>query len=164
MRSLLAVAFLLIGVASYAQNNAALSGRIYSSKNGAPVPFATIAVWGKQQGTIANENGEYEIKGLKPGYVQLKVSAVGFKPTISGEVLATNAKRAILDVEMEETSVSIEEITVRANNFRKSIDSPVSLSRIGSKRLRKTLVAIATFRRLSSRFPEYLRLRHSATT
>ena len=137
MRSLLAVAFLLIGVASYAQNNAALSGRIYSSKNGAPVPFATIAVWGKQQGTIANENGEYEIKGLKPGYVQLKVSAVSFKPTISGEVLATNAKRAILDVEMEETSVSIEEITVRANNFRKSIDSPVSLSRIGIEEIEK---------------------------
>ncbi|TCN65408.1 TonB-dependent receptor [Acetobacteroides hydrogenigenes] len=137
MRSLLAVAFLLIGVASYAQNNAALSGRIYSSKNGAPVPFATIAVWGTQQGTIANENGEYEIKGLKPGYVQLKVSAVGFKPTISGEVLATNAKRAILDVEMEETSVSIEEITVRANNFRKSIDSPVSLSRIGIEEIEK---------------------------
>lgn len=130
-------ATLLLTVGAYAQSSTSIKGRIFNSRTGEPVPFATVAIWKSIAGTTANEQGVYELKGFKPGYIQLKVTAVGFKAAITGEVLVTNAKSATLDIAMEETSVSIEAVTVRAQNFRRNVESPVSLSRIGIAEIEK---------------------------
>lgn len=137
MKKILAMCLLFVAVSSLGQNNAIVKGRIYNMRNGEPIPFATVGVWGTKQGTTADEKGGYELKGIKSGYIQLYISAVGFKPVISGEVLTTNAKGAVLDIPMEETAVSIDEVTVKASSFRKSIESPLSLSRIGIEEIEK---------------------------
>lgn len=127
----------LMGGAS-AQDGATIKGRVYSLKNGEPVPYASVGVWNSSVGVTAGAQGEFEIKGLKPGYVQLKVSAVGYKPTISTEVQVTIAKGAVVEVGLEESSVNLGEVTVRANTFRRSTESPVSLSRIGIEEIEKS--------------------------
>lgn len=128
---------IILGQIAVAQSNTFIRGRIINLKNGEPVPFATVGVWNTNLGTTADQDGNFEIKGVKPGFIQLKVTAIGFKPQITGEALVTNAKSAIINVALEETFVSIGEVTVRASTFRKSIESPVSLSRIGVEEIEK---------------------------
>lgn len=153
MRYLLLLGLLLTGLCALSQNSSTIKGRIYNLKNGDPVPYASVMLWGTEQGTTADDAGRYEIKGVKPGFVQVKVTAVGFKPAISGEVLTTIAKGAMVDIAMEETSVGIKEVVVKASTFRKSIESPLSLSRIGIEEIEKNPGGNRDISRVVQSFP-----------
>ncbi len=113
-----------------AQDNGRIEGRVYNDGNNEPVEFATVAIYGTGTGTISDAKGNFSFTGLKPGYVQVAVSSVGFEPFVSDPILVTNARKSFLDVPLKEANVRLEEITVKASPFRRSAESPVSLRRI----------------------------------
>ncbi len=113
-----------------AQNNGIVEGRVYNAKNNEPVEFATVAVYGTSIGSISDLDGDFLFTGLKPGYVQLAVSSVGYEPVVTDPVLVTNARKVYLEIPLKEANVRLDEITVKASPFRRSDESPVSLRRI----------------------------------
>ena len=117
-------------ISIYAQDKGSLEGRIYNSKNNMPLEFATIAIYGTNIGSISDLNGRFLFTGLKPGYVEIRASSVGFEPYVSEPILVTNANKVFIDIPMQETKIALEEITVKASPFRRSEESPVSLRRI----------------------------------
>ncbi len=153
MRSLPILFLMLIALPVLGQNGAIVKGRIYNVKNGASIPFAAVGVWTSAAGATADENGFYELRGLKPGYIQLKVSSLGFKSVLTGEVLATNVKSVVLDIALEESAVKIGEVTVKASSFRKNIESPLSLSRIGIEDIEKNPGGNRDISRVIQSFP-----------
>lgn len=120
-----------------AQNNGIIEGRIYNSKNNEPVAFATVAVFGTSIGSISDLDGKFLFTGLEPGYVELRVTSVGFEPYISDPILVTNARKVFIEIPMEEANVQLEEVTVKASPFRRDIESPVSLRRISLVEIEK---------------------------
>lgn len=120
-----------------AQDNGVVRGRVYDTKNNEPVPFANVVVWNTTIGKTTDVDGNYEISGLRPGYIELRVSSVGYKTFVSEAILITNARPATLEIHLEETSVEIEEVVVKASPFRKSQESPVSLRRINIDEIEK---------------------------
>jgi len=146
---------LLIGVnnISFAQNSGTLKGRIVNSKNNEPIPFAGITIWGTSTGTQSDIDGNYIIAGLKPGFVEVRVSVIGFKPFVSAELMVTNAKTVFLDISMEETTVEINEVVVKGSAFRKSEESPVSLRRIGITEIEKAPGANRDISKVIQSFP-----------
>jgi hypothetical protein len=120
-----------------AQDNGEIHGKVFNKKNNEPVPFANIVVWNTNIGTTSDLDGNYKITGIKPGYIELRVSSVGFKTYISESILITNAHIADLDVALEETSVELEEVVVKASPYRRSQESPVSLRRINIDEIEK---------------------------
>ena len=124
--------------ALHAQNNGVIEGRVYNSKNNEPVEFATVAVYGTSIGSISDMDGKFLFTGLKPGYVQLAVSSVGFETFVTDPVQVTNARKAYIDIPLKEANVKLEEITVKASPFRRSIESPVSLRRIDLVEIEKS--------------------------
>ena len=137
MRIFTSLILILTSISSLAQNTAAIKGRVINANSGDPIPFATVGVWNTSSGSTSDANGYFVIKGLKPGYLKLNVSAVGFKNVITGEVLTTIAKTAQVEVALEETSINLNEVTIRANVFRKNIESPISFNRIGIEDIEK---------------------------
>ena len=123
--------------AAFAQNTGTIQGRIFNSNSNEPVPFANIVVWGTSIGSSSDFDGNFKFAALTPGYVELRVSAVGFKPYVSEAIMVTNARTTFIDIPLEETSVELEEVVVKASPFRKSEDSPVSLRRIGIDEIEK---------------------------
>jgi len=121
----------------HAQSTGALEGRIVNKQNNEPVPFANIVIWGTNIGSTSDFDGNFIFAGLEPGYVEIRVSAVGFKPYVSGQVMITNARTAFYEVELEETSVELDGVVVKASPFRRSEESPVSLQRIGIAEIEK---------------------------
>ncbi|HYW95614.1 MAG TPA: TonB-dependent receptor, partial [Bacteroidales bacterium] len=124
--------------AGHAQNNGVIEGRIYNAKNNEPVEFATVAIYGTSIGSISDLGGKFLFTGLKPGYVQLAVSSVGFETYVTDPVQVTNARKAYIEIPMNEANVKLEEITVKASPFRRSVESPVSLRRIDLVEIEKS--------------------------
>lgn len=134
---ILQIVLFLFTLNVFAQENGVVHGKILDKKNNEPIPFANIVVWNTSIGATSDINGKYEIKGLKPGYIELRVSSIGYKTYVSEAILITNSRPANLEIQLEESSVEIEEVVVKASPFRRNLDSPVSLRRINIDEIEK---------------------------
>ena len=67
-------------------------GVVSNALNNKPIEQAKIQVVDQQLGAISNENGIYEISGIKPGVYSFKVVVSGFKAFQINEITVTNAR------------------------------------------------------------------------
>lgn len=129
---------ILTSTLSFAQNNnGIIEGRIFNSKNNEEVPFANVLIFQSNNGVASDFNGYFKISGIKPGFVKIQVSAVGFETFVSSDIMVTNAKQVNIDIPLKETSVAIDEVVVKPSVFRKTEESPLSLRVIGVKNIEK---------------------------
>lgn len=117
--------------------NGIIEGRVYNAKNNQPVEFATIAIFGTTIGSISDLDGNFLFTGLEPGFVELRVSSVGFEDYISEAIQVTNSGRVFLEIPLEEANIELDEVVVRASPFRRDKESPVSLQRINLEEIEK---------------------------
>jgi len=135
------------------KNSGEIQGRVFNSKNNEPVPFANVVIFQTTIGSASNFDGEFLFTGLKPGFVKLQVSAVGYKTYISEEIMVTNAKKVNINIPLEETSVALDEVVVKPSPFRKTEESPVSLRRIGIQDIEKSPGANRDISKVIQSFP-----------
>jgi hypothetical protein len=124
------IVFLLLINNNIFGQNGRIQGRIYDITSNEPLPFANIIIAGTNTGTTSDLDGNFTFTGLTPGFVQLIATYVGYKQTISQEILITNAKTASVDIAMEIAETELEEIYVTTLPFQKTRESPVSLNKI----------------------------------
>jgi hypothetical protein len=117
--------------------NGIIEGRVYNAKNNTPVEFASIAIFGTSIGSISDLDGNFLFTGLEPGFVELRVSSVGFENYVSEAIQVTNSGKVYIEIPLEEANYEIDEIVVRASPFRRDKDSPVSLQRINLEEIEK---------------------------
>ena len=140
MRSFLTViCFLALTAINTAaqQNSGVIKGRVYNSKTNAGVPFASIVVWGTTTGAMTDFDGNFLFTGLKPGFAELRVTSIGFKPYISEAVMVTNSNQVNLEIPLEEAEIDIGEVVIKASPFRKKIETPISVRIIGIDEIEK---------------------------
>jgi len=133
--TILLVLGLLVNIA-YGQKGI-IEGRVYNAKNNEPVEFASIAIFGTSIGSISDLDGNFLFTGLEPGFVELRVSSVGFENYVSEAIQVTNSGKVYIEIPLEEANYEIDEIVVRASPFRRDKDSPVSLQRINLEEIEK---------------------------
>ena len=119
IRFILALLF-LVPVMAHAQQKGIVKGRVFDSKNNEPVPFANVVIWKTTIGTAADENGYFRIENVPLGFNRLEVSSVGYNTKLSEEFMVNTASERTVNVELEESSVSLEQVTVKADPFRKT--------------------------------------------
>jgi hypothetical protein len=123
------ILFLLISINLSGQSGR-IQGRIYDITSNEPLPFANIIIAGTNTGTTSDLDGNFTFTGVNPGFVQLIATYVGYKQTITPEIMITNAKTASVDIAMEIAETELEEIYVTTLPFQKTRESPVSLNKI----------------------------------
>ena len=136
IRFILALLF-LVPVMAHAQQKGIVKGRVFDSKNNEPGPFANVVIWKTTIGTAADENGYFRIENVPLGFNRLEVSSVGYNTKLSEEFMVNTASERTVNVDLEESSVSLEQVTVKADPFRKTAVSPMSLQRIGIAEIEK---------------------------
>lgn len=114
-----------------------IEGRIFNQANNEPVPFANLIIYGTNIGSVSDLDGKFIFTGIKPGYLRVVASSVGFEQYVSEEFLVTNANKSFIEIPLKETAVALDEIVIRASPFRKSVESPLSLRRIGIEQIEK---------------------------
>jgi hypothetical protein len=134
----LAALLLLIPAVSLFSQQGVIQGRIYNANNNQPVQFASVAIFGTSIGSISDLDGNFIFTGLQPGYIEVRVSSVGFESYVSEAIQITNAKKVFIDVPLMEANVELEEVVIKASPFRKIKESPVSLQRISIEEIEKS--------------------------
>lgn len=108
-----------------------IKGRIAESGGGKVVEFATVVLEGTTTGAQSDLDGNYIIENLKPGTYNIAVSAIGYKPKTMFEIGVTNSKPAVIDIELEASTLNLEEVVVKANPFQRKEESPISVRSLG---------------------------------
>ena len=117
---------------------ASLKGRVFDAVSNEPLPFVNVIVTGTTIGTTTDIDGNFQFTGLKPGFVRVQASFIGYHSVLSSEIEISNAKVAFVEIRMEKRDTEIEEVIVNASPFRKTEESPVSLKTIGIAEIEKS--------------------------
>ena len=128
---LLAWILLLMGLSLTQAQNGTIRGRVFNEKNNEPLPFTNIIIEGTNIGSTTDLDGNFIFAGLQPGFVRLRVSAVGFEERVTEDFQVSNVRVATIDIAMRERQFELEEVVVAASQFQRREESPVSLRRLG---------------------------------
>lgn len=115
-----------------------IRGRVYNEMTNEPVPFVNMVIYGTRIGSTTDLDGNFIFAGLEPGYVRLQIFAVGFEEKITEEFLVTNARVANIDISLKEIEYELEEVVIKASQFEKKKESPVSLRRLGISEIERS--------------------------
>lgn len=148
---LLFLPFLFLQAAE-AQRTYSIKGIVKEASSGEPVSFATVVIWNTIQGTATDSAGGFEISGVAPGSYRLQASFIGYKPQVTAEFRVAN-KDIFFPIEMEESSESLQEVSIVASPFRKTAESPLGLQVIGFKEIEKSAGGNRDISRVVQSFP-----------
>jgi len=90
-----------------------VSGTVFDAKSKEPLPFVNVAFKGTKVGTTTDIDGKYRIETYYAGD-SLVASFVGYKPLSKAVRLD---KSQVIDFPLEEGSVSLGEVVVKAKDF-----------------------------------------------
>ncbi|WP_321369766.1 TonB-dependent receptor [uncultured Draconibacterium sp.] len=133
--------------------NAAVTGKVVDAVSNEPLPFVNVLVSGTANGTVTDETGHFEFRNLTPGFIRVEASFVGYKNAISSEVEVNNASTHFIEILLEKSVSELDEVTVTASPFRKTIESPVSLRSIGIGEIEKSPGANRDISKIIQSFP-----------
>ncbi|MCX6229007.1 MAG: TonB-dependent receptor [Bacteroidia bacterium] len=129
---------LLCSLSFSAFANGQLKGRVFNLKNNEAIPFATVVISETTKGTVTDDQGNFTLENLDPGFYKLKITAVGYKTYFTESFRITLATGATISAPMEEDNVKLDEVVIRPSSFRKKEESPVSLRTIGIEEIEKS--------------------------
>ncbi len=110
---------LLVFTTSIMAQNGKIKGKITDAYNHEPISFATVIVEETQIYTTSDEEGNFILTGLTPGYVKIRVTFMGYLPTLSEDVLVSNNKTPYVEIEMKPSDYKINEVLVTVDPFQK---------------------------------------------
>ncbi|NLZ95718.1 MAG: TonB-dependent receptor, partial [Bacteroidales bacterium] len=114
-----------------------IKGEIVNERTNEPIEFASIQIQGTTQGTTSQEKGAFEFTNVEPGFVRLIVSFIGFETTVSPEVQVQGNQTSFVDIALTESTVQLQEVSVRPNYNVKRIESPISVISVGVQEIEK---------------------------
>ena len=144
---------LLLNVTSLLAQQGTLKGQVYSTKSNEPLESASVRVQGTSLGARTDVQGRFVIAGLKPGFVRLIVSMLGYETTTSAEVQVIGNQTSFIDIALDEASTSLTEVVVRPNMRLKRVESPLSLQILGIKQIEKNAGANRDISKLVQTLP-----------
>lgn len=126
-----------LSLSLYAQETGSISGKVVDEISQEPVPFANVVVQGTQIGAATDLDGKFTIEKVPFGYQKLEVSAVGFAPKTSTDVLVTKASSPYIEIELTATTTQLKEVVVQTSKFKKTEESPLSLQTLGVEEIER---------------------------
>ena len=125
---ILTICLALLGLTAMAQE-IAVSGLVVSKSDGEPLIGATVRVKGTSKGTATDIDGKYSLKDVASD-ATLVFNYVGYQ-----EISVPVNGRNVIDVEMEETASSLDELVVVGYGVAKKSDLTSSISTIKGSEL-----------------------------
>lgn len=94
-----------------------VKGTVRDKVTGIGIPGVTVKLkndTSKKIGTSTDGNGFYKLKGVPVGRRGFVFSIMGYQNGQANDIIVGSGKETILDIDMEESSVQVEEVTVSA--------------------------------------------------
>ena len=132
MKSLiLGFLFLAFSFQSIAQPVQSIRGNVSNQSSNLPVALVSIAHLGTPTrfGTTSDSLGNFTIPNVPVGRYDLKITCVGFEPTVIREVIVISAKQTFVTIELKEKTYKLKEVVVRPRvNKEQPLNSMATVS------------------------------------
>lgn len=134
---LLAYIFIAILPAYGQTKDYAIRGKVIDRYTRQGIPYANVTVEGKAGvGAATDSTGVFLIPKVSPGICRFIASCLGYKGAVSSEYIISAGTPSI-EIELEEDSKALDEVTITPSVFRRTTESPVSLRVIGLQDIEK---------------------------
>ena len=131
-RILLAVLIIILSqLVGKAQLNSTLKGKVIDLASEAPIPFATIAILNTNSPirTSTDENGNFSINSIPVGRYDIKVSSIGYEPSVLSGVLLISGKVKVVTIRLQESVMSVDEVVIKPKEEKeKAINQMATVS------------------------------------
>ena len=115
-----------------------IRGRVISATSRQGVPYAAVVVDGNYtKGAATDSLGYFTIENLAGGIVRFEASSVGYTTVVTPEYIIS-AATPFVEIELEESTSTIEAVSVAPAVYARDIESPVSLRTIGIGELERS--------------------------
>ncbi len=151
-KSYILFSLLLFSTLLFSQNGE-VRGTINDAKNNDPIPFANIIVDGTTIGSTSDLDGNFIITGLEPGYINLRVSYVGYQGKISADILISNSNTPFIEIGLEPSQNELNEVVVSVDYLQKTEEAPLSMQSIGTKEIEGNAGSNRDISRVIQSFP-----------
>ncbi|WP_081163673.1 TonB-dependent receptor [Niastella populi] len=98
-----------------------VKGTIIDKASEKPLAGVSVTVAGLSMGVTTDAAGNYTLENVPVGRQRISFSSIGYKPVSIPEVLVTIGKQVILDVSLEESIRTLNEVSVTAPKARKGM-------------------------------------------
>lgn len=112
---------------SSAQHLGVLNGRIMDSETLKPISNATIVIENSNHGVISGNEGYFKINEIKPNTYTLRVSHLGYNDYKAYNLIIRSKGNAFLEIELEETTTSLDEIVLVNTAASNKNETPLSI-------------------------------------
>ncbi len=129
----LIITLLLVGFTLFGQSRTTqtIRGNVLDKESKAPLPFVNIALVASNPPlrTTADAEGNFELKNVPIGRQEVQVSYVGYKTVLVSDIQLSIAKEVILQIELEESTISLNAVTISpANTKDKTVNDMIGIS------------------------------------
>ncbi len=152
MRIIFIIVLQLFCFSAIAQN-CAIKGVIRDASTNETLPFANISIVNEEKGVASDENGNFYIDKLKPGYITLDISFIGYQSKQTQQILVRNNKTAYIDIALIPQPNVLEGVEVRPAAFVKKEQSPISMQSIGTREIENNPGSNRDISRVIQSFP-----------
>ena len=120
--------FLLLPSLIFSQINGTINGYVFDSKSQLPLLGANVVIEGTEKGAISDENGFFEISGIKPQTYNLNVSYVGYQSKKIFNVIIKSIGNKTLEIYLLESTQRLDEVILFESPFTKPKETPLSIN------------------------------------
>ena len=153
MKKIIFISILLIFTSlTYAQKGQ-VKGKVTDATNNKPIPFSNVLVEGTQTGAVTDLDGNFIITGLEPGFINLKISFVGYQTKISSDIMVSNNNIPYIDIQLEPSQSELKGVTISVDYLKKNDDAPLSMQSIGAKQIEGNAGSNRDISRVIQSFP-----------
>jgi hypothetical protein len=106
-----------------------IRGIVYDLKTRQPIEYANISLLDESgAGTKSDSLGHFVIKGIPLGYVNIKVTFIGYESYVYREILLVSAQEAYLEIPLKEIDQALGEVFVHPQINKEHALNPMALS------------------------------------
>jgi outer membrane receptor protein involved in Fe transport len=122
----------------FAGTTGKIAGRINDHEKGEGLPGANVVVMGTNLGAATDPDGTYALMNIRPGVYQLRVTLVGYAPTVISGVKVTADQTTLINVQLTSSAVQLEDVVVQAERPMVQKDLTATMSAVSGDQI-KTL-------------------------
>lgn len=127
---LLVLSFILVSNLVFSQITQTLKGKVLDKVTGIGLPGAIVQLKSLDKNIVvtANNDGFYKLTGVPVGRQSLLYTYTGYKAVPINDVIVTSGKELVLNIELEESTVEMAEVEVKASHDSDVVNTMQSVS------------------------------------
>jgi TonB-linked SusC/RagA family outer membrane protein len=134
--ALVALGLLISAHVTFAQNGT-ISGRLTDARSGKPLDQAQVNVVGTPFGAMTNADGQFTIRAVPPGTVQVRAQRIGYQEQKKPATVESNSV-ATIDFAINPVSVSLAPVVVTATGEIRRVEMGNSIGNIDANKVAET--------------------------